>query len=111
MKTKVNQFPDELKMKVVQEYLQTDQSQKELMQKYNIRGNNCPLPFDLYLKNLIISLITLVTQLLHPLFLTLFFLSTLFRQQFKAGGYWGVHFESSLCKTAGDGNAQKRLFM
>jgi len=41
MKTKVNHFPDELKLKVVQEYLQTDQSQKELMQKYNIRGNNC----------------------------------------------------------------------
>ena len=41
MKTKVNHFPDELKLKVVQEYIQTDQSQKELMQKYNIRGNNC----------------------------------------------------------------------
>jgi len=41
MKTKVNHFPDELKLKVVQEYLQTNQSQKELMQKYNIRGNNC----------------------------------------------------------------------
>jgi len=41
MKTKVNQFPDELKLKVVQEYIQTDQSQKDLMQKYNIRGNSC----------------------------------------------------------------------
>lgn len=41
MKTKVNHFPDELKLKVVQEYLQTYQSQKELMQKYNIRGNEC----------------------------------------------------------------------
>ena len=41
MKAKVKQFPDELKLKVVQEYLQTDQSQKELMQKYTIRGNNC----------------------------------------------------------------------
>ena len=41
MKTKVNHFPNELKLKVVQEYIQTDQSQKELMQKYNIRGNNC----------------------------------------------------------------------
>lgn len=41
MKTKVNQFPDELKLKVVQEYLQTDRSRKELMLKYNIRGNNC----------------------------------------------------------------------
>lgn len=41
MRTKVNQFPDELKLQVVQEYLQTDRSQKELMKKYNIRGNNC----------------------------------------------------------------------
>lgn len=41
MRTKVNQFPDELKLKVVQEYVQTDQSQKELMLKYNIRGKNC----------------------------------------------------------------------
>ena len=41
MKTKVNQFPDELKLQVVQEYLSTDQSQKELMLRYNIRGNNC----------------------------------------------------------------------
>ena len=41
MKTKVNQFPDELKLQVVQEYLNTDESQKELMLKYNIRGNNC----------------------------------------------------------------------
>lgn len=41
MKTKVNHFPDELKLKVVQEYIQTDQSQKALMQKYNIRGKNC----------------------------------------------------------------------
>lgn len=41
MKTKVNQFADEFKMKVVEEYLQTDQSQTELMQKYNIRGSSC----------------------------------------------------------------------
>ncbi len=41
MKTRVNQFPDELKFQVVQEYLSTDQSQKELMLRYNIRGNNC----------------------------------------------------------------------
>jgi transposase-like protein len=40
MKTKVNQFPDELKLQVVQEYLSTDQSQKELMLRYNIRGKN-----------------------------------------------------------------------
>jgi transposase len=41
MKTTVNQFSDELKLQVVQEYLITDQSQKELMLRYNIRGKNC----------------------------------------------------------------------
>ena len=41
MKTKVNHFPDELKLQIVQEYLSTDQSQKELMLRYNIRGKNC----------------------------------------------------------------------
>ena len=41
MKLKVNRFPDELKLQVVQEYLGTTMSQKELMLKYNIRGNNC----------------------------------------------------------------------
>jgi len=41
MKTKVNCFPDELKLKVVQEYLSTDVSQQELMKKYHIRGNHC----------------------------------------------------------------------
>lgn len=41
MKTKVNQFPDEVKLQVVQEYLTTAMSQKELMQKYNIRGCGC----------------------------------------------------------------------
>jgi transposase-like protein len=40
MKTKVKIFPDELKLQVVQEYLNTDVSQKELMQKFNILGNN-----------------------------------------------------------------------
>ena len=41
MKTKVNHLPDELKLKVVREYIQTDQSQKALMQKYNIHGKSC----------------------------------------------------------------------
>lgn len=41
MKTKVNCFPDELKLKVVQEYISTDVSQRVLKEKYNIRGNNC----------------------------------------------------------------------
>ena len=40
MKLKVNQFTDELKFKVVQEYMDTDLSQRELMQKFNIRGVN-----------------------------------------------------------------------
>jgi len=55
MKTKVNQFPDELKLQVVQEYLSTDQSQNELKLRYNIRGNNCITnwmrKFDLQLPN------------------------------------------------------------
>jgi transposase len=40
MKTKTYRFPEELKLQVVQDYLSTDVSQKELMQKFNIRGNN-----------------------------------------------------------------------
>ena len=40
MKTKVNCFPDELKFQVVQEYMNTDVSQRELMLKFNIRGTN-----------------------------------------------------------------------
>ena len=41
MKLKVNRFTDEFKLKVVQEYLDTDVSQCELMKKYNIGGTNC----------------------------------------------------------------------
>lgn len=40
MKTKVNHYPDSLKLQVVQEYLSTDQSQKEIMLRYKIRGKN-----------------------------------------------------------------------
>ena len=40
MKLKVNQFAGELKLQVVQEYMDTDVSQRELMQKFNIRGVN-----------------------------------------------------------------------
>ena len=40
MKTKVNCFPDELKFQVVQEYMNTDVSQRELMLKFNIGGTN-----------------------------------------------------------------------
>ena len=41
MKLKVNRFTDEFKLKVVQEYLDTDVSQCELKKKYNIGGKNC----------------------------------------------------------------------
>jgi transposase len=40
MKTKTYRFPNEFKLQVVQEYLSTSMSQKELMEKYKIRGNN-----------------------------------------------------------------------
>jgi transposase len=40
MKVKVNQFTDELKFRVVQEYMNTDVSQRDLMRKFQIRGNN-----------------------------------------------------------------------
>lgn len=41
MKIKVNHYPDELKLKVVQEYFETDISQKDLQEKYGIKGKNC----------------------------------------------------------------------
>lgn len=40
MKRKVKRYPDELKLKVVQEYLTTGQGIRELMAKYNIEGVN-----------------------------------------------------------------------
>lgn len=40
MKLKTYRFPNDFKLQVVQEYLSTDLSQKELMDKYTIRGNN-----------------------------------------------------------------------
>lgn len=43
MKRKVNHFTDELKIQVVQEYLETDLSQIELQKKYGIRGSTCIL--------------------------------------------------------------------
>ncbi|MCW4047492.1 MAG: hypothetical protein NWE99_08035 [Candidatus Bathyarchaeota archaeon] len=36
-------MPDEIKLKVVQEYLNTDVTQKELKAKYGFGGNNCIL--------------------------------------------------------------------
>lgn len=41
MKRKVKHFPDELKYKVVQEYLETGLSQEEIKKKYQIGGNSC----------------------------------------------------------------------
>ena len=41
MKHIVNYYSDELKMKVVQEYLNSDASQAELMEKYSIKGKAC----------------------------------------------------------------------
>jgi transposase len=43
MKRKVNHFTDELKLQVVQEYMETDLSQAELQSKYGIKGNACIL--------------------------------------------------------------------
>lgn len=40
MKKPVNHFPDDFKLKVVQEYLDTDCSQRELMSKYSLRGGS-----------------------------------------------------------------------
>jgi transposase len=40
MKRKVNQFTDEFKHQVVQEYLETDLSQVELQKKYGIKGSS-----------------------------------------------------------------------
>lgn len=39
MRRKVYHFTDELKLQVVQEYLETDLSQVELQKKYGIKGN------------------------------------------------------------------------
>jgi transposase len=40
MRRKVNHFTDEFKFMVIQEYLNTDISQKELQEKHGFRGNN-----------------------------------------------------------------------
>lgn len=41
MKREVNYYSDEIKMQVVQEYMNSDMSQRELMLKYSIRGSGC----------------------------------------------------------------------
>ena len=40
MKKQVNKIPDELQLQIVQEYLSTSATQKELKEKYNFKGNN-----------------------------------------------------------------------
>jgi len=40
MKTTVNKITDELQLLIVQEYLNTSATQKELKEKYNFKGNN-----------------------------------------------------------------------
>ena len=41
MRVQVKQFTDDFKLKVVQEYLETSISGKDLMNKYQIRGHGC----------------------------------------------------------------------
>ena len=41
MKVQVTHYTDDFKLKVVQEYLETSISIKDLMNKYQIRGHNC----------------------------------------------------------------------
>jgi len=41
MKSKVNRLPDELKLKIVHEYLSTGIGREELQAKYGFGGNNC----------------------------------------------------------------------
>jgi len=41
MRRKVNQFTDEFKFMVIQEYLNSEISQKELMEKHGFRGAGC----------------------------------------------------------------------
>lgn len=41
MKRDVNKYTDDFKLKVALEYLNTDQSQREVLKHYGIRGSNC----------------------------------------------------------------------
>jgi transposase-like protein len=40
MKRQVNKIKDEVQFQIIQEYLNTSATQKELKEKYNFRGNN-----------------------------------------------------------------------
>lgn len=41
MRKRANQFPDELKLRIVKQYLQTELSVRDLKRTYGIRGNSC----------------------------------------------------------------------
>jgi transposase-like protein len=41
MKRDVNKYTDDFRLKVALEYLNTTQSQKEILDKYGIQGSNC----------------------------------------------------------------------
>lgn len=41
MKRDVNKYTDDFRLKVALEYLNTGQSQKEILNKYGIQGSNC----------------------------------------------------------------------
>lgn len=41
MKQRQQVFSDEFKLKVAREYMETEMSQVELLEKYNIRGSSC----------------------------------------------------------------------
>lgn len=41
MKRNRNSYPDELKLKIVQEYLTTDVGREALQKKYGVSGNGC----------------------------------------------------------------------
>ena len=41
MKRDVNKYTDDFRLKVALEYLNTDQSQREILLKYGIQGSNC----------------------------------------------------------------------
>ncbi|MEI7961241.1 MAG: hypothetical protein WCI04_02795 [archaeon] len=68
MRAKVNLLPDEIKFQVVQEYLSGGFIQKELMEKYNIRGKK-----EFFYSNLIAS--TAKTALLFSIAIILFMLN------------------------------------
>ena len=41
MKQNLNKYPDDFKLKVSMEYIESDKSQVEILRKYNIKGSSC----------------------------------------------------------------------